>query len=215
MKELENFRQFLAEGDFYKDKPKPSPEALIKVFQDEIRDAKENEEDDIVPAYEKGIEMLKQGGDPYEVNGMVQDMYVKITGDFSYDPTLFIDDARKIDAQKQLNENQQLTPAVVEYLKTIQPEEVPGSWDDVNNEFVVPLSYEELAWSEEDLLDMSTTLVFMERDGMKLSDLPTEWTEFETFDLPTNKGKALARNFAKFVPGEGLYYKVTSEYPTK
>ena len=105
MKELIRFRQFLAEGDFYKDKPKPSPEALIKVFQDEIRYAKENEEDDIVPAYEAGIEMLKQGGDPYEVNDKVQGMYIKITGDFSYDPTLFIDDARKIDAGGQINEN--------------------------------------------------------------------------------------------------------------
>lgn len=100
MKELQNFRQFLAEGDFYKDGPKPSPEALIKVFQDEIVAAKANEEDDVVPAYEAGIEMLKQGGDPYEVNGKVQDMYVKITGDFSYDPTVFIDAARAIDARK-------------------------------------------------------------------------------------------------------------------
>ena len=105
MKELIRFRQFLAEGDFYKDKPKPSPEALIKVFQDEIGYAKANEEDDVVPAYEAGIEMLKQGGDPYEVNDKVQGMYIKITGDFSYDPTLFIDDARKIDAGGQINEN--------------------------------------------------------------------------------------------------------------
>ena len=105
MKELIRFRQFLAEGDFYKDGPKPSPEALIKVFQDEIGYAKANEEDDVVPAYEAGIEMLKQGGDPYEVNDKVQGMYIKITGDFSYDPTLFIDDARKIDAGGQINEN--------------------------------------------------------------------------------------------------------------
>ena len=105
MKELIRFRQFLAEGDFYKDGPKPSPEALIKVFQDEIIGAKANEEDDVVPAYEAGIEMLKQGGDPYEVNDKVQGMYIKITGDFSYDPTLFIDDARKIDAGGQINEN--------------------------------------------------------------------------------------------------------------
>ena len=105
MKELIRFRQFLAEGDFYKDGPKPSPEALIKVFQDEIGYAKANEEDDVVPAYEAGIKMLKQGGDPYEVNDKVQGMYIKITGDFSYDPTLFIDDARKIDAGGQINEN--------------------------------------------------------------------------------------------------------------
>ena len=103
MKELIRFRQFLAEGDFYKDGPKPSPEALIKVFQDEIGYAKANEEDDVVPAYEAGIEMLKQGGDPYEVNDKVQGMYIKITGDFSYDPTLFIDAARKL-SEGQLDE---------------------------------------------------------------------------------------------------------------
>ena len=46
---------------------------------------------------------------------------------------------------------------------------------------------------------------------MKLSDLPTEYTEFETYELTIQGGKAITRNFAKFVPGEGLYYKVTNE----
>ena len=95
MKELEIFRQFLAEGTINEG---VSPAALAKVFEDEIVAAKANEEDDIVPAFEKGIEMLKQGVLPEKVNGIVQDMYVKITGDFSYDPTVFIDLARKIDA---------------------------------------------------------------------------------------------------------------------
>ena len=93
----------------------------------------------------------------------------------------------------------------------MQPEDTPGSFDDEKNDFVVPFSYEELIYTEEDLLDTSTTRVFMQRDGMELSDLPTEYTEFQTFSLPTQGGEATARNFAKFVPGEGLYYKATSE----
>ena len=97
MKELQKFRQFLAEGTINEG---VSPAALAKVFQDEIVAAKANEEDDVVPAYEAGIEMLKQGVLPEKVNDEVQDMYVKITGDFSYDPTVFIDAAREIDAQK-------------------------------------------------------------------------------------------------------------------
>ena len=120
---------------------------------------------------------------------------------------------RKFLAEGQLNENK-LSPVVVDFLKAMMPDDIPGSFDDEKNDFVVPFSYEDLVHTEEDLLDTSTTLVYMERDGLKLSDLPTEYVEFETYDLPISTGKggfATARNFAKFVPGEGLYYKVTSE----
>jgi hypothetical protein len=117
---------------------------------------------------------------------------------------------KKFLAEGQLNENK-LTPVVVDFLKSFQPEDAPGSFDDEKNDFVVPYSYEDLEYTEEDLLDTSTTMVYMERDGMKLSDLPTEYVEFETYELPTQGGGAIVRNFAKFVPGEGLYYKVTSE----
>ena len=110
----------------------------------------------------------------------------------------------------KLNENK-LTRAATEFLKAMQPEDAPGSFDDKKNDFVVPYSYENMDYTEEDLLDTSTTRVFMQRDGMELSDLPTEYTEYETYELPIQGGKAIARNFAKFVPGEGLYYKVTSE----
>ena len=124
---------------------------------------------------------------------------------------------RKFLAEGQLDENK-LSPVVVDFLQTMQPEEAPGSWDDEIGDFKVPYSHEDLVHTEEDLLDTSTTLVFMEKDGLKLSDLPTEYTEFETYELPISTGNrenAIARNFAKFVPGEGLYYKVTSEYPAK
>ena len=119
---------------------------------------------------------------------------------------------REFLSEGQLDENK-LTPAIIDFFKTFQPEEAPGSWDDVNNEFMVPYSYENLDYTEEDLLDDSRTLAFKERDGVELSDLPTEYVEFETYSLGVNKGKeTTARNFAKFVPGEGLYYKITSEH---
>ena len=119
---------------------------------------------------------------------------------------------RKFLAEGQLDENQ-LSPAVVDFFKTFQPEEAPGSWDDVNNNFVVPYSYENLDYTEEDLLDDSRVLVFKEKDGLELSDLPTEYVEFQAYSLGQVNGKeATARNFAKFVPGEGLYFKMTSEH---
>ena len=124
---------------------------------------------------------------------------------------------RKFLAEGQINENK-LSPVVVDFLQAMQPDDIPGSWDDEKGDFAVPFSYEDLVHTEEDLLDTSTTLVYMERDGMKLSDLPTEYTEYETYELPLSIGKekkAIARNFAKFVPGKGLYFKVTSEYPAK
>ena len=119
---------------------------------------------------------------------------------------------RKFLAEGQLDENQ-LTPAVIDFLKTFQPEEAPGSWNDEDSEFNVPYSYENLDYTEEDLLDDSRVLAFKEKDGVELSDLPTEYVEFETYSLGVNKGKeTTARNFAKFVPGEGLYFKITSEH---
>jgi hypothetical protein len=91
MKELNRFRQFLNEG--------VSPAALAKVYADEIENVKQNEQEDEIPAYEKGIEMLKQGVLPEKVNDEVGNMLVQITGEYG-DPTVFMGLARKIDAQK-------------------------------------------------------------------------------------------------------------------
>ena len=96
MKELIRFRQFLAEGYINEN---VSPAALRKVYQDEIRAVMANEQENEVPAYEKGIEMLKQGASPEEANDEVYRMLIKITGDYSSDPTVFMDLASKIDAQ--------------------------------------------------------------------------------------------------------------------
>ena len=101
MKELIRFRQFLAEGQINES---VSPAALAKVYADEIENVKQNEQEDEIPAYEKGIEMLKQGVLPEKVNDEVGNMLVQITGEYG-DPTVFMDLARKMDAQGQLNEN--------------------------------------------------------------------------------------------------------------
>ena len=96
MKELQRFRQFLAEGQINEN---VSPAALIKVYQDEIENVKQNEQEDEIPAYEKGIEMLKQGVLPEKVNDEVGNMLVQITGDYG-DPTVFMDLARKLSDER-------------------------------------------------------------------------------------------------------------------
>ena len=101
---------------------------------------------------------------------------------------------RKFLAEGQINENK-LSPVVVDFLQAMQPDDIPGSWDDEKGDFAVPFSYEDLVHTEEDLLDTSTTLVYMERDGMKLSDLPTEYTEYETYELPLSIGKEKKARF--------------------
>ena len=76
-----------------------SPQALIKVYQDEIKAAKENEQDDEIPAYRKGIEMLKKGGKPEEVNDKVQGLLIKLTGERG-DPTVFLNKAKRLSETK-------------------------------------------------------------------------------------------------------------------
>ena len=76
-----------------------SPQALIKVYQDEIKAAKENEQDDEIPAYRKGIEMLKKGGKPEEVNDKVQGLIIKLTGERG-DPTVFLNKAKRLSETK-------------------------------------------------------------------------------------------------------------------
>ena len=76
-----------------------SPQALIKVYQDEIKAAKENEQDDEIPAYRKGIEMLKKGGKPEEVNDKVQGLIIKLTGERG-DPTVFLNKAKRLSEAK-------------------------------------------------------------------------------------------------------------------
>ena len=116
MKELNNFREFLVEGQVNEN---VSPEALMKVYQDEIKDAKENEQDDEVPAYEKGIEMLKKGGKPEEVNDKVQGLIIKLTGERG-DPSVFLNKARKLTVQENdLHEGTWSLGSVAEMLKAL------------------------------------------------------------------------------------------------
>jgi hypothetical protein len=89
-----------------------SPQALIKVYQDEIKAAKENEQDDEIPAYRKGIEMLKKGGKPEEVNDKVQGLIIKLTGERG-DPTVFLNKA------KRLSENNNTMSELEKYIKQV------------------------------------------------------------------------------------------------
>ena len=52
MKELDNFRKFLAEGQINEN---VSPAALARVYQGEIRSLMASGEDDVVPALKAGI----------------------------------------------------------------------------------------------------------------------------------------------------------------
>lgn len=76
----------------------PLAQALIQVFKDEIEAEKREKNEDgpaIQAAYRKGIEMLKSGKDPKTVNDKVQGLYIKATGDSSYDPAAMMNLAKK------------------------------------------------------------------------------------------------------------------------
>ena len=157
MKELIRFRQFLTEGYINEN---VSPAALIKVYQDEIRAVMANEQENEVPAYEKGIEMLKQGASPEEANDEVYRMLIKITGDYSSDPTVFMDLARKIDAQGQLNEN--IDPQDQKTLE-VAVDNFLNQGDEVSN----PKAGDELIYDWED-------------DDMKIKgEIPSEFVKFD------------------------------------
>ena len=110
---------------------------------------------------------------------------------------------RKFLVEGNLEEN--ANPAVIDFLKRLQPEEVPGSWDDINHRFTVPYNYENLDHSEEDVED------FLYKTGLTLADLPTEYIEIANYPVGDENFPITARNFAKFVPGKGLMYKFTTE----
>jgi len=114
MKELNNFRKFIAEGQLNEN---VSPKALMKVYQDEIENVKQNEQEDEIPAYEAGIEMLKQGVHPEKVNDEVGNMLVQITGEYG-DPTVFMDLARKL-SEEQIHEGTWALGSVAEMVKVL------------------------------------------------------------------------------------------------
>ncbi len=91
MKELNAFRKFLTEDQLNEN---VSSEALAKVYEEEIENAVQNEQDFEIPAYEEGIEMLRQGVHPEKVNDHVQGLLIDITGDYSYSNTALINKAR-------------------------------------------------------------------------------------------------------------------------
>ena len=175
MKELQRFRQFLNEG--------VPPAALAKVYADEIENVKQNEQEDEIPAYKKGIEMLKQGVLPEKVNDEVGNMLVQITGEYG-DPTVFMDLARKIDAQGQLNEN--IDPQDQKTLE-VAVDNFLNQGDEVSN----PKAGDELIYDWED-------------DDMKIKgEIPSEFVKFD---------ENFAAKFEVRKVGENKYeFKVTAK----
>ena len=91
-----------------------------------------------------------------------------------------------------------VNPEVVNFFYKLQPEEVPGSWDDINHRFTVPHSYENLDYTEEDFQDTTHWLNAQDK-GVELRDLPTEYIEIDTYPVGDENFPVTARNFAKYV----------------
>jgi len=93
MKELQRFRQFLTEEHINEN---VSPEALIKVYEDEIESLIASDENDVVPAFRMGIELLQKGEDPNKVNMQTAKKAAQIQGEFDFDEfaRIFMDKAQ-------------------------------------------------------------------------------------------------------------------------
>ena len=122
-----------------------------------------------------------------------------------------------------LKEN--VNPEVIKLLDKHTPEEVAGSWDDIKDEFAAPLDTEELAYEDEDVQEI------LYQTGLTTADLPTEYVEIPPTAIPGYKGfrgnlyllptdgtlgdstgrNLIAKTFAKYVPGEGIYYRFTTD----
>ena len=92
MKELNRFRQFLAEGQINEN----LSQNLIKVYEDEIESLIASDENDVVPAFRMGIELLQKGEDPSKVNMQTAKKVAQIQGEFDFDEfaRIFMDKAQ-------------------------------------------------------------------------------------------------------------------------
>ena len=92
MKELNTFRKFLAEGQINEN----LSQNLIKVYEDEIESLIASDENDVVPAFKRGIELLQKGEDPSKVNIQTAKEAARIQGEFDWDEfaRIFMDKAQ-------------------------------------------------------------------------------------------------------------------------
>ena len=92
MEELTRFRQFLAEGQINEN----LSQNLIKVYEDEIESLIASDENDVVPAFRRGIELLQKGEDPSKVNMQTAKKVAQIQGEFDWDEfaRIFMDKAQ-------------------------------------------------------------------------------------------------------------------------
>ena len=97
---------------------------------------------------------------------------------------------------------------IQDFLSRQIPEEWPGSWTgDINTgTFTAPYEHVMLATDQEDVEDY-----FYEREEM-INQLPTEWVKVEEFTTGEHDGiDYQVMNFAKYVPGEGVYVAATTD----
>lgn len=109
---------------------------------------------------------------------------------------------------KQVNEGElpkdapEMSPSPAKkFLSNNMPEEWYGSWDNEANTYVAPYEKIELVVDDQDLPD----------SGIDPSQLPTDWVKFAEYSDMNNGQNYKMMNFAKYVPGEGLYMGVTTD----
>lgn len=116
---------------------------------------------------------------------------------------------------QQVNENElpKGSPAmekneIQDFLSRQIPEEWPGSWtgDMTTGTFTAPYEHIMLATDQDDVEDY-----FYENEEM-IGQLPTEWVKVDEFKTaPHNGVDYQVMNFAKYVPGEGVYVAATTD----
>jgi len=97
---------------------------------------------------------------------------------------------------------------IQDFLSRQLPEEWPGSWtgDYKTGNFTAPYKHIMHATDQEDVEDY-----FYEEEEM-INQLPTEWVKVEEYTTGAHNGiDFMVMNFAKYVPGEGIYVAATTD----
>jgi len=97
---------------------------------------------------------------------------------------------------------------IQDFLSRQLPEEWPGSWtgDMMTGTFTAPYEHIMLATDQDDVEDY-----FYGEEEM-IDQLPTEWVKVEEYTTGKHNGiDYQVMNFAKYVPGEGVYVAATTD----
>jgi hypothetical protein len=190
MKELQRFRQFLAEGTASDPYPADLVPTIIDMMVDEGILTADNWEM-AIPYIEKAAETeWVDGNDEHDV-GRVAYKAMKADG--------ILEGKRK-----QKMTEAMLDPKVKDQLERLFPEETPGSWDDDKDDFVVPFEHIEMIPLDDDL-----------EAYVDVDKVPTDWVLISQWDLEDGRrpnDTYIARSFARLVPGEGIELKSTTDF---